>query len=743
MFTKRVEEIFTTNTMQEAYKEINKNSSGIDEINFTMFESEFVENIATLVRSLLDGSYTPEPLKKITIPKPNSIEERPIALGAIKDKIVQRVLYKHLNPYYDNLFSNKSYAYRPNKSTLKAINRVTQFLNEKKFHIVKTDIDNFFETIDHDKLLELLTKEIQDKRIIKLISLFLQTGGFKKREYDEHIQGVHQGDILSPLLSNIYLNEMDKFLEKQEIAFVRYADDFVLLFEKKNSAYQTLKILKKFLKSLKLSLEKEKTSVVHISDGFEFLGVSFIGRNRFIAQSRIDKSVEKLQKLASTTSGFMKYVEDCNSYLRALKNYYLKIIQKNTQQYFLLQEALIESIAHKVYLSRKSKSIKTKKAFRNLITNIHFEILFNEKDAHEAREMAIARGYEKYLANKSYKASKSVINKKKNIYAQKFANEATLHISSPGVMLGVSKNKFVLKEYGRVKQRYALNRVERIIFEGKGFTLSSDVIKKCADHKIGIDFIDTKLQPYATLTSYNAAVTQNIVNQSMLLKTPKQLEIAKAFIKGKAKNQINYLKYLNKYHQILDKEISSMEKNFIKIRSAESVDVLMGIEGSLSASYWSGVRLVLEVPFEKRITLGARDIVNTSLNYAYAILYGEVQRALIQAGLSLNISFLHTLEGNKPTLTFDMIEEFRTFVVDRVVVSMLNKDEPLKLGNDGLLSKPSRQLLARNIKEKLGSYTMWKKESRKIQNIIQTQAYHLASVVKGDEKKYKPFIGKF
>ena len=90
-----------------------------------------------------------------------------------------------------------------------------------------------------------------------------------------------------------------------------------------------------------------------------------------------------------------------------------------------------------------------------------------------------------------------------------------------------------------------------------------------------------------------------------------------------------------------------------------------------------------------------------------------------------------------------MIEEFRTFIVDRVVVSMLNKDEPLKLGNDGLLTKVSRELLARNIKEKLGSYTMWKKESRKVENIIQTQAFLLAKVVSGEEKKYKPFIGKF
>jgi len=169
----------------------------------------------------------------------------------------------------------------------------------------------------------------------------------------------------------------------------------------------------------------------------------------------------------------------------------------------------------------------------------------------------------------------------------------------------------------------------------------------------------------------------------------------------------------------------------------------MGIEGSISASYWSGLRLVLEVPFERRITQGARDIVNSSLNYAYAILYGKVQHSLVYAGLSLSVSFLHALDDHKPTLTFDMIEEFRTFVVDRTIISMLNKDEPIKLGNDGLLTKSSRKLIAKNIKEKLGSYTMWKKESHKIENIIQTQCFHLARVIEGNDAKYKPFIGKF
>jgi CRISPR-associated endonuclease Cas1 len=310
-------------------------------------------------------------------------------------------------------------------------------------------------------------------------------------------------------------------------------------------------------------------------------------------------------------------------------------------------------------------------------------------------------------------------------------------------MLGINKNKFVLKQYGKVQKTYPIEKINRIIFEGKGFSLSSDVIKKCSNKNITIDFISRDYYPYASLITYKATLSQTIHNQALLLNTPKQLYLAKAFIKAKAKNQLNYLKYLEKYHDNLDNFITTIEKNLPKIKTASSINELMGYEGSISATYWEGIKNILDVPFEARITFGAKDIVNSSLNYAYAILYGKVQEALVFAGLSLNISFLHALDKQKPTLTFDMIEQFRTFIVERVVISMLNKNEPIKLDKEGLLTKKSRQLIAKNIYEKLGSYTNYQKKSQKIENIIYQKAYELADYINEKSTKFKPFIGKF
>ncbi|MEA3491497.1 MAG: reverse transcriptase domain-containing protein, partial [Campylobacterota bacterium] len=357
MYTKPLSYITLPSALKDAYEEISKLSSGLDEVSYAEFERELGKNIAQLSQRLQSGLYSPEPLKKIEIDKPNSDEKRPIALSAIKDKIVQRVLYKNLNPYFDKLFSDKSYAYRPDKSTIKAINRTTDFLNKKRLHIVKTDIDDFFETIDHDILLEILDTHISDKSITRLISLFVQVGGFQNFDYSSHLQGIHQGDILSPLLSNIYLDVMDRFLEKHDIAFVRYADDFVMLFKSKNEAYGTLKELRKFLKTIKLTLNKEKTSVTHISDGFDFLGIEFKGRNRHIQNERLQRSVSKIAQLSKTKLGFAAFTKELNSYLLSLKNYYLKILTPNAPQHKLLQDALIATLSHKVYLSKKSKEI--------------------------------------------------------------------------------------------------------------------------------------------------------------------------------------------------------------------------------------------------------------------------------------------------------------------------------------------------------------------------------------------------
>ena len=240
------------------------------------------------------------------------------------------------------------------------------------------------------------------------------------------------------------------------------------------------------------------------------------------------------------------------------------------------------------------------------------------------------------------------------------------------------------------------------------------------------------------------AISKTAASQITLLKTKKSLRIAQQFIIGKLKNQINYLKYLDKYHKSLSSHISSMQEILTShVPNAQSVSELLGFEGSSANAYWQAIAKAIDYKFSftARITQGATDIVNSALNYGYAILYSKILKSIAAVGLSPHVSYLHALDEQKPTLAFDLIEEFRAFIVDRAIISMVNKNEPFEI-KDGLLSAKTRQNIAKNVNEKLFAYTQYRGEQLKAQDIIDKQAYALKRAVTQNEK-YKPFIGRF
>jgi len=729
-----IETLFSLENLKNTFDEIST-YKGIDEVSYTEFRQNLESNLSLLQKEIFSNKFIVEPVAKIELKKGD--KTRPITLSSIRDRIVQKILAKYLNKIYNNKFSNKSYAYRPNKSTLKAVNRVEDFIKRKNFWILKSDIKDFFETINHDILLKLLKQDIKDEIILNLLIQYMKMGAFDYRKnYIEHKVGVYQGNIISPILSNLYLDMMDKFLERHNINFVRFADDFVILANKRYKIEWAFRNLKRFLNLIKLQLNDNKTYIIHANDGFVFLGVFFKGSYKTIENSRLEKINNKLFDYAKQKMSFDEFIEKFNTYYWTLKNYYLKIINKDSTQFQSLKHSITNSISHKVFYLKKEKIINKKHEFFEKLKNILFLDFFEDKDS--IIEFIISKAYNKYHNQKIEKK----IDKKKNIYAKKFSNESTLHISKFGTTLGISKNRFVLKKYGKTIKEFPISKIKRIILEGKGFLVSSDVFFRASKYNIHIDFIDYKANPFSSVIHYNSATTHLIHKQALILKTPKQIKIAIQFLKGKLKNQLNYLKYLNKYHHNLDENIITIQKIIDKLKSSKTIEELMGYEGSCSAVYWDGIKKILDIEFIGRVTYHAKDIVNSSLNYAYAILYGKVQFALVNAGVSLHISFLHSLQKQKPTLVYDMIEEFRVFIVDRVIISMINKNEPIKLNKEGFLTDDTKKLIAKNIYEKLGSYTTWRKQSIKIENIIQRQAYALRDFILED-KTYKPFIGKF
>jgi CRISPR-associated endonuclease Cas1 len=337
------------------------------------------------------------------------------------------------------------------------------------------------------------------------------------------------------------------------------------------------------------------------------------------------------------------------------------------------------------------------------------------------------------------------MSRQKQRVAKEMALASVLIVERFGTHVGIAKNRITLRYKGRVAHSLAVKRCERIIIHAKGIGLSSDLIRRCAAEGIAIDFIDHTATPYASLLTHHQSYAARTLAQLAIRNDPAlHLAMARNFVWAKLKNQRNYLKYLDKHHHRAADAVKRLRRHADKTRTARNVDELMGLEGSGSALYWGALKTIVadKIDFPGRIAQGAVDPVNSALNYGYAILYGEVQKALVKAGLALHVSFLHALDDAKPTLVFDFIEPFRTFVVDRAVFTMINREEPLRTGSDGRLTEASRRLVARNVLERLGGFTRHDGASKRMKNVIQDEAYAFARAIDA-QKPYRPFIGRY
>jgi group II intron reverse transcriptase/maturase len=264
-FQTTLEAIVSVDKLKTALGALTSKAVGLDRVT----KEDFGEtDLGALSVSVASETYTPEPLKRVVIPKPNSNETRPIAVASLKDRVVERALHSALNAHFDPQFSDRNYGYRPARDAERAVGRVVDSLNRGDRFFFKADIENFFEAILHVKLIERLNALITDGRIVRLIILFAKNGAFERRDYITHEIGVHQGGILSPFLSNLYLDPMDKYIENLGVNHIRFADDFLLTSSSKETLETASKALRIFLEKLGLKLNADKSKTGHIREGF-------------------------------------------------------------------------------------------------------------------------------------------------------------------------------------------------------------------------------------------------------------------------------------------------------------------------------------------------------------------------------------------------------------------------------------------------------------------------------------------
>ncbi|KJS75611.1 MAG: DNA polymerase [Desulfotomaculum sp. BICA1-6] len=291
-----LEQIVDRNNMNKAYKRVksNKGSHGIDGMGVDELLQYLKETGAQLRQSILDGKYRPNPVRRVEIPKENG-KKRKLGIPTVVDRVVQQAIAQVLTPIFEKQFSDNSYGFRPRRSAHDAIRKCQGNIDEGYNYVVDMDLEKYFDTVNQSKLTEVLSRTIKDGRVISLIHKYLRAGVVIKHSFEETEIGVPQGGPLSPILSNIMLNELDKELERRGHRFVRYADDLLIFCKSRRSANRTYENILPFIeKKLFLKVNREKTVVDYVGK-VKFLGFSFY-RKKGKARVRIHpKSVAKMK----------------------------------------------------------------------------------------------------------------------------------------------------------------------------------------------------------------------------------------------------------------------------------------------------------------------------------------------------------------------------------------------------------------------------------------------------------------
>jgi RNA-directed DNA polymerase len=305
-------------------------TAGCDGINMGLYDENLEANLQQLAAELKSERFEPHPVRRVYIPKANG-RLRPLGIPSIRDRIVQEALRMILEPIYEADFSQHSFGFRPNRCTMDAVKHITWSAQENKkfFWIIEGDISSYFDTVRYRKLVKLLRRRIQDGKLIRLIWKFLCAEVMERKLFKDTKLGVPQGGIVSPILANVYLHELDMFMRKYtslsrvektrrrqqglaNFAYSRYADDFVVLCNgTKRQAEQLREELYVFLSTnLHLYLSKEKTKITHLNEGFEFLGFKIQRRQGhdgmktkvLIPKEAVDKLNEKIRATTDPTT---------------------------------------------------------------------------------------------------------------------------------------------------------------------------------------------------------------------------------------------------------------------------------------------------------------------------------------------------------------------------------------------------------------------------------------------------------
>jgi len=384
-----IDKLQSETTLRAAFAQVeaNRGAAGVDHVSVEHYAKEVDANLRRLSEELRTGSYLPQQIRRHYIPKPGSGEMRPLGIPTVRDRVVQTALRMVMEPIFERDFAAHSYGFRPNRGCKDALRRVQELLNTGDVHIVDADLKSYFDTIPKDRLTALIDRKVSDGRIMTLIASFLEQGVLDGEQEWTPEQGTPQGAVVSPLLSNIYLDPLDHLMAARGFEMVRYADDFVVMCRSQEDATAALAVVQQWTVSAGLTLHPTKTRLVDEREhGFDFLGYHFQAGKRWPRSKSRKKLRDTIRAKTKRTSGhsMTQIIADVNRTLRGWFEYF----KHSHRPTFRMEDGFIRRRLRSILRkrSRRKGSAKANGADQTRWTNAYFVALglFSLQQAHAA-----------------------------------------------------------------------------------------------------------------------------------------------------------------------------------------------------------------------------------------------------------------------------------------------------------------------------------------------------------------------
>lgn len=323
-----IDKVHSAANLRAAWAKVaaNGGAAGVDGQTVEMFESRAEANLSRLAEELKAGSYRPRATRRVWIDKTGSREKRPLGIPTVKDRVAQAALVNVLEPIFERGFARQSYGFRPGRGCKDALRRVEELLREGNTWVVDADLKSYFDTIPHEGLMERIRRKVSDGRVLELIEHYLKQGVMDGCKHWQPEEGTPQGAVLSPLLSNIYLDDLDREMEREGYEMVRYADDFVILCRDERQAERALAKVREWTEGAQLTLHPEKTRLVDATQrgGFDFLGYHFERGMKWPRKKSMTKLKESLRRKTRRTNGrsLKAIIDDLNPTLGGWFQYF-------------------------------------------------------------------------------------------------------------------------------------------------------------------------------------------------------------------------------------------------------------------------------------------------------------------------------------------------------------------------------------------------------------------------------------